>query len=240
MERPVAKRELVVPGDPLESRGLKPGSGTYSENGRIYAAQLGIRDDRDGFVQVIPLGGKYIPREGDAVVGKIIDVGPSFWLVDINSPYPGPLHVTEVPWKVEFGDTQKFLNVEDVILAMVGSVDETKRVSVTMRDRSSRKLTGGQIVEISHAKVPRVIGKKGSMINLIKDHTGCRIFVGQNGRIWVDGSPEGMALCIKVIHLIEDHAQVAGLTELVKETLERARVKGLPRGVGRDGQDGET
>lgn len=215
----------------MESRGLKPGSGTYSEHGRVYAAQLGIRDEREGYLHVIPLGGKYIPREGDAVVGKIIDIGPSFWLVDINAPYPGPLHVTEAPWKVEFGDTKKYLTVEDVVLAKVASVDETKRVSITMRDRTCRKLTGGQIVEISHAKVPRVIGKKGSMINLIKDHTGCRIFVGQNGRIWVDGSTEGMATCIKAIRLIEDNAQVVGLTEMVKESLERGRVAAPRSGV---------
>ncbi len=216
----------------MESRGLKPGSGTYSESGRIYAAQLGIRDERDGYVQVIPIAGKYIPREGDAVVGKIIDLGPSFWLVDINAPYPGPLHMTEVPWRVDFGDTQKYLNVEDAILAKVGSVDEAKKVSVSMRDRSCRKLTGGQVLEISHAKVPRVIGKKGSMINLIKDMTGCRIFVGQNGRIWIDGSPEGMDACVKAIRIIEDRAQAVGLTELVKETLQRARVKRGPQGSG--------
>ncbi len=215
-----AKREVVVPGDVLDAGGLKPGVGTFSEGGHIYAALLGIKHERSGYVNVIPLGGRYIPRPGDAVIGKVVDVGPSFWLVDINSPYPAPLHVNEVPWRVEFGDTVRYLDVEDAILAKVLNVDETRRVSLSMKNHTSRKLTGGQIVEISHAKVPRVIGKKGSMISLIKGHTKCRMFVGQNGRIWIDGDIDDMMHAVAAVRMIEEQAQVMGLTEAVKAFLE--------------------
>lgn len=221
MESLTVKREVVIPGELLGEKGLKPGAGTYSEGGRIYAAQLGIRSERSGFVSVIPLGGRYIPRSGDAVIGKVEDIGPSHWLIEINSPYPAPLHVNESPWKVEFGDTARYLKVGDVVLASVLSVDETKRVQLTMKERGLRRLTGGQIVEISHSKVPRVIGKRGSMISLIKRYTQCRIFVGQNGRIWVDGDPKDIVNVVRVLRLIEEQAQVLGLTEKVKELLEQ-------------------
>ncbi len=219
METPV-KREVVVPGDVLDGDGLKPGVGTFSEEGHIYASLLGIRNERSGYVNVIPLGGRYIPRPGDAVIGKVVDVGSSYWLVDLNSPYPAPLHVNEVPWRVDFGDTARYLDVEDAILAKVLSVDETRRVSLTMKNHTSRKLTGGQIVEISHAKVPRVIGKKGSMINLIKNYTKCRMFVGQNGRIWVDGDIDNIVNAVTAVRMIEEQAQVLGLTETVRSYLE--------------------
>lgn len=219
------KREVVVPGDVLDGGGLKPGVGTFAERGHVYASLLGIKSERGGYINVIPLGGRYIPRPGDAVIGKVIDVGPTYWLVDINSPYPAPLHVNEVPWRVDFGDTSSYLDVEDTILAKVLSVDETKRVSLTMKNHMSRKLTGGQIVEISHAKVPRVIGKKGSMINLIKSYTKCRMFVGQNGRIWIDGDIEDMINAVAAVKMIEDQAQVIGLTEAVKAFLERVYEK---------------
>ncbi len=215
-----AKREVVVPGDMLEGEGLKPGAGTFSEEGHVYASLLGIRSDRAGSVNVIPLGGRYIPRQGDAIIGKVIDVGPSYWLVDLNSPYPAPLHVNEVPWRVDFGDTARYLDVEDAILAKVLSVDETRRVSISMKNHTSRKLTGGQIVEISHAKVPRVIGKKGSMINLIKNYTKCRMFVGQNGRIWIDGDIDNIVNAMAAVKMIEEQAQVMGLTETVRSYLE--------------------
>ncbi len=194
--------------------------GTYSEGGKIYASLLGIKNERAGYVNVVPLSGRYIPRAGDAVIGKVVDIGPSHWLVDINSPYPSPLHVNEVPWRVEYGDTAKYIDVEDVLLVKVLMVDETKRVVITMKDHGLRKLGGGQIVEISHSKVPRVIGRKGSMISLIKQFTKCRMFVGQNGRIWIDGEVDDIVNAIGVIKKIEEEAQVLGLTESVKSMLE--------------------
>lgn len=217
-------REVVLPGDLLDTGNLKPGSGTYGQNGKIYAAQLGIKSVKSNFVNVIPLGGRYIPCQGDTVIGKVEDIGPSNWLIDINSPYPAPLHVTEVPWKVEFGDTSRFLNVGDTIMAKILMVDETKRVQVTMKEQGLRKLQGGQVMEISHSKVPRVIGKGGSMIQMIKGSTNCRIFIGQNGRIWLDGDIENMMVAIRAIKMIEEGAQMLHLTEKVKEYLESAIV----------------
>ena len=216
--RPV--REIVVPGDLLDSGDLKAGNGTYVHEDRIYAAQLGIKSVKSNFVNVIPLGGRYIPAPGDTVIAKIVDIGPSNWLVDINSPYPAPLHVNEVPWRVDFGDTARYLKVGDVILAKVLMVDETKRVQVTMKDSGLRKLQGGQIIDISHAKVPRVIGKGGSMIQMIKNYTNCRIFVGQNGRIWIEGEVENIVWAINAIRMIEEEAQTSRLTERVEEFLE--------------------
>jgi len=213
-------REIVIPGDLLDASGLKAGSGAYAVDGKVFAAQLGIKSIKSNFVNVIPLGGRYIPATGDSVIGKVIDIGPSNWLIDINSPYPAPLHVNEVPWRVEFGDTSKYLNVGDTLLAKVLMVDETKRVQVTMKEQGLRKLSGGQVIDISYTKVPRVIGKGGSMIQLIKSHTNCRIFIGQNGRIWLDGEIESMVTAIHAIKMIEEGAQQSRLTEKVKEYLE--------------------
>ena len=213
-------REIVIPGDLLDASGLKAGSGAYAVDGKVFAAQLGIKSVKSNFVNVIPLGGRYIPATGDSVIGKVIDIGPSNWLIDINSPYPAPLHVNEVPWRVEFGDTSKYLNVGDTLLAKVLMVDETKRVQVTMKEQGLRKLSGGQVIDISYTKVPRVIGKGGSMIQLIKSHTNCRIFIGQNGRIWLDGEIESMVTAIHAIRMIEEGAQQSRLTEKIKEYLE--------------------
>jgi len=213
-------REIVLPGDLLDSGRLKAGSGTYVMEGKVYASQLGIKSVKSNFVNVIPLGGRYIPAPGDTVIGKVVDIGPSNWLIDINSPYPAPLHVNEVPWRVDFGDTARFMNVGDTLLAKVLMVDETKRVQVTMKEQGLRKLQGGQVMEISYSKVPRVIGKGGSMIQMIKTMTNTRIFVGQNGRIWLDGEIENIVFAIRAIKMIEDNAQAMHLTERVKEYLE--------------------
>ena len=218
-------REVVLPGDLLDSGKLKAGAGTYVQDGRIYAAQLGIKSVKANFVNVIPLGGRYIPSPGDTVIGKVVDIGPSNWFIDINSPYQAPLHVNEVPWRVDFGDTARFMNIGDTLLAKVLMVDETKRVQVTMKEQGLRKLQGGQVMEISYSKVPRVIGKGGSMIQMIKTMTNTRIFVGQNGRIWLDGDIESILFAIRAIKMIEDNAQASHLTEKVREYLESATKK---------------
>ena len=220
MDSSAPKRQLVVPGDLIEAQGLKPGEGTYTEGGKVFAAQLGIRAEHEGYVDVIPLGGRYIPRPDDEVIGQVVDLGPSHWLIEIASPYPAPLHATESPWRVEFGETSRFLDVGDAVVVKVLAVDETKRVQVTMRDRGLRRLTGGQIVEISPSKVPRVIGKGGSMITMIKDYTKTQAFVGQNGRVWIDGEVGDIMNASRAVHMIEEHAQALGLTEAVKAYLE--------------------
>lgn len=215
------ERELVIPGDRLSEKDLKSGMGTYSDKDETYASQLGVKNIRAGYINVVPLSGRYIPRPGDYVIGDVIDIGPSNWLVDIKAPYPAPLHVNDVPWHVEFGDTARFLKVGDTILAKIQNVDEIKRVHLTMSDHDLRRLAGGLITEISHSKVPRVIGKGGSMITLIKRYTKCRMFVGQNGRIWIDGNSNDIMVAVLAIERIEAEAQVLGLTDSIKAFLEK-------------------
>lgn len=219
-------REVVVPGDLLDSSGMRPGPGTFTEGRNIYAAQLGIKTVQQNTVGVVPLSGQYMPERGDMVVGKIQDVSASNWLVDINAPYPAPLHVNEVPWRVEFGETSKFMVPGDVVLLKILGVDETRRVHVSMNEHGLRKLTGGMILDISPSKVPRIIGKNGSMIQMLKNSTGCRIYVGQNGRIWIDGELDDIVKAVKAVKLIEEEAHSVGLTEKVKRLLEEGSRKG--------------
>ena len=212
-------RDIVVPGEMIDVEG-KPGRGVFVDGGKIHSSYLGIVDIRMGYVNVIPLSGCYVPKKGDKVIGKIIDLAPMNWVVDINAPYSAPLHVNDVPWRVEFGDTGRFLSIGDVIIAKVSNVNEMGQVWITLKDQGLRKLEGGSIITIAPSKVPRVIGKNGSMIQMLKDHTNCRIYVGQNGNIWISGVPEGIVTVIKAIRMIEREAHTYGLTDRVKEFLE--------------------
>ncbi len=215
-----SKRELVLPGDLLDDSGMKAGDYAYVRDGKVYAAVLGIKNVSQLGVSVIPLWGQYMPSAGDLVIGTIVDIGSSNWMVDINAPYPAPLHVNEVPWKVEFGDTSRYLNIGNVVMLKILSVDESKKIQVTMNDSGLRRLEGGLIVEIAHSKVSRVIGKSGSMIQMIKTLSDCRIFVGQNGRIWIDGNEERAMVVADAIKIIEEEAQSSNLTEKIKAFIE--------------------
>ena len=222
MEKRNAKpsREIVVPGDILDTKGVKGGDNTYVMDGKLYASILGVKNVSPNGISVIPIGGCYMPSTGDTVIGIINDIGASNWMVDISAPYPAPLHVNEVPWKVEFGDTSKYLNIGTVVLLKVLMVDESKKIQVTMNDSGLRRLEGGQIVDIPYSKTSRVIGKSGSMIQMLKNMTDCRIFVGQNGRIWIDGDDENADVARQAIEFIAENAQSGNLTEKVKAFIE--------------------
>jgi exosome complex component RRP4 len=168
---------------------------------------------------VIPLSGRYIPKPGDVVLGTVTDVQGTFWLLDIAAPRWAPLHMTGTPWNVEVGETEKYLKVGDAVVVQVENLDPTGRIGVTMMGEGLGKLEGGTIVRISPARVPRVVGRGGSMIQTIVRHTGSQISVGQNGRIWVDGSPEAIERVTTALRMIDAEGQRSGLTERIESYL---------------------
>ena len=213
-------RRIVLPGESLgEARRIKAGRGTFIEHGKIYAMILGIFERRGNIVQVAPIKGRYMPVEGDFVIGIVEEAMPSSWLIDINAPYPALLHMNETPWDIEFGDTEKYLKIGDSVMAKVLFIDVEKKLQLTLNDRNLYKIRVGNIIEVEPSKVPRIIGKKGSMINLLKRYTQCRIIVGQNGRIWLDGDDENIAKLLTAIKLIEEESVSYGLTNKVEKLL---------------------
>ncbi len=221
-------RTLVLPGEELPSRGLGPGPGTYRVNGRIYASVLGLLQTQPPSVRVAPLAGRYIPRARDTVIGIVTDVQGTFWLLDIGAPRWAPLHMTGTPWKIDFGETQQYLRVGDAVVVAVEQIENTGRIGVTMIGDGLGKLEGGTLLSVSPAKIPRIIGKGGSMIQMIQKSTGCTLVVGQNGRIWLDGPDDGIVEVRSAIRLIEEEGHRRGLTERVQAFLDHG--SGAPRG----------
>ena len=214
----VENKDLVIPGQVLADDEYYSGRGTFKENGKVCSSLMGLVSLRNKKIRVIPLKSKYVPKKGDVVIGKINDVRFSMWDVDINSPYSGILPAFEV-----FGREKKELNkvydVGDVLFLRVVDVDEIKKAKLGLKGRGMGKFKGGIIVDIAPTKVPRLIGKKGSMINMIKDKTKCKIVVGQNGLVWVKGDGDMEQLTKNVIHLIEAEAHTSGLTNKIKNKL---------------------
>ena len=214
----VENKDLVIPGQILADDEYYSGRGTFKENGKVCSSLMGLVSLRNKKLRVIPLKSKYVPKKGDVVIGKINDVRFSMWDVDINSPYSGILPAFEV-----FGREKKELNkvydVGDVLFLRVVDVDEIKKAKLGLKGRGMGKFKGGIIVDIAPTKVPRLIGKKGSMINMIKDKTNCKIVVGQNGLVWVKGDEDMEQLTRDIIHLIEAEAHTSGLTNKIKNKL---------------------
>jgi len=216
------KRTIVLPSQQIgDIRSKKASYGTYIEKGKIYAVRLGILNERGNEVQVTALKGIYDPIGGDFIIGIVEESLASGWLVNINASSPALLHQNETPWDIQFGETSKYLNQGDAIMAKVLSIDEQRKMQITLNDRNLYKIKGGLIIEVEPSKVPRIIGTKGSMLSVIKQYIRCRVFVGKNGRIWIDGETEDIDRVIQVIKKIENEAITFGLTNRIEEMLKK-------------------
>jgi len=170
-----------------------------------------------------------MPHAGDEVIGRVSDVGLYGWLLDINAPYPGVIHASDV-FERSFNPQRDVLtdvfDIGDYVLAQVVSFDRTRDPMLTTRGRGFGKISHGHIIEIVPAKIPRLIGKKGSMVGMLKRETGCQVLIGQNGRILVSGKQrENEELAILAIQKIEAEAHTRGLTDRVKDMIEKEKKK---------------
>jgi exosome complex component RRP4 len=221
------KRQLVLPGDLLAEGDYLTGDNTYKEGDKIYATRIGLVDYEHRKVYVVALKSFYIPSVGDTVIGKIVEVGMSSWTVDINAPYRATLRAADVldrQFKPRKDELPSIFDVNDLIIAKIVSYDRTCDPLVTVREPGLGKISRGQVIEITPTKIPRVIGRKGSMVNMIKDETGCQLTIGQNGWILISGkTPEDERIAIMAIRKIEEEAHTSGLTDRITEMIRRKK-----------------
>ena len=218
----VKDKEVVVPGEILaDDLGFIPGYGTYRDNNKVLALRLGLVNIEGKVIKTIPLAGKYLPKRNDVVIGRVVDILMAGWRVEINSPYTAMLSSKETPEFIEKNeDLTRYFDLDDYLVAKITNVTSQNLVDLTVRDQGLRKLRGGRIIKVNTHKVPRIIGKKGSMVSMIKQATNCRIIVGQNGLIWVDGEPDKENIAVQAITKIETESHLSGLTERIKSFLE--------------------
>lgn len=229
----IKNKDIVVPGEELaEGMDFIPSGAAYRVKDKIFSNRVGLVQVDGRIVKVIPLNGKYNPERNDVVIGKIVDILMSGWRIDLVSPYEGVLNIRDASDRfIKKGeDLTRFFQIGDWIMAKVTNVTTQKLVDLTTKGYGLGKLEPGRIIKVSPYKVPRIIGKKGSMMRMITKATDCKINVGQNGIIWISGSPDQEILVAKVIKLIEEEAHISGLTARIKEFLEKETGKKIEEG----------
>ncbi|MBI2580971.1 RNA-binding protein [Candidatus Woesearchaeota archaeon] len=224
----VPDKSIVVPGEEVAAgMDFLPTEGIYRDGEKLVASRLGLLVVDGRLVKLIPLSGKYLPKRGDVIVGKVIDVAISGWRIDINSAYTAMLSMKEAT--AEFiargADLTRYFTFGDYIVTKIVNVTSQNLVDITMKGPGLRKLSEGMIVTVAPNKVPRIIGKQGSMVSMIKDATGCKIIVGQNGVVWLQGEPEQELLAVTTLRKIESESHISGLTDRIKAFLDEEMKK---------------
>jgi len=223
------RRQLVTPGDLIAEGDYVAGENTYTENNKIYASRIGLVEYENKRVNVVALKAFYIPRVGDIVIGTVVEVGFSGWTVDINAPYQALLRASDVlsrPFKPQKDELSQVLDAGDLIVAKITAYDRTHDPQLTVGEPGLGKITRGQVVKMTPTKIPRVIGKKGSMISMIKQETGCQVILGLNGIILITGKTlEDEELAMMALHKIEEESHTSGLTDRITQMLKDEKAK---------------
>src|ERR671921_1737374 len=184
------KRRYVIPGDKIIEGNYKPLMNVMKSGDYLISTRIGIAEAGKEGVKVIPLSGVYIPRVNDLVIGKVVDRSSLSWDIDINSCFFAHLPAQDVFGR-DFSPARDDMNRElatgDLITARIIAFDRTRDPMLTIQDRDLGKIHRGESLKISATRVPRLIGKRGSMIQTIEQATQTRVLIGQNGIIVVTG-----------------------------------------------------
>ncbi|MEB3755617.1 MAG: exosome complex protein Rrp4 [Desulfurococcales archaeon] len=225
----VEEKMIVLPGDKLngselEVRGLGRNYATYKIGEEVYAALPGVLEVTEEKKIFIPLENVYIPKPGDIVIGIVVNVGLSYWTIDIKAPYNAVLTAQEFlnrPFNPANEALSLYLVEGDYIIGKISSFDRFRSPFITLKGSDKfGKIVKGKVIEIKPSRIPRVIGKKRSMINMLIEESGCDITVGVNGLIHINcENPHLEDIVTLAIKKIEAEAHTSGLTDRVRSFL---------------------
>ncbi len=192
-----------MPGDLVSDKPIR-NSYTYIEDGKTYSMVLGTIEREP--LSIVPLESVWSPRIEDTVVGIVTSARNSVYEVDLR------FHGRSI---IIGGKFERFsFNVGDVVEATVKDIEEKRTIILSY----PRLLSGGTLISVKTAKIPRIIGRDNTMIKQIADKSKSSIIVGKNGLIWLKGGD--IALATKAILTVQEEAHVSGLTERIKKLME--------------------
>ena len=224
MKRFESKKRHVLPGDFITTAPLRLQNNVVLEGKRIISTTIGLSDVSDDSVRVISLTGVYLPKIDDLVIGTIQYIHGNSWFADINSCYQGMLLGQDVFGRGSYPTTSEMkerLDKGDIIFARIANSDRQREPLISIADKNLGKIDSGELIKISPTKIPRLIGKHGSMIQTIEASTNATITVGQNGFIVVScDETNGLLKALAAIRMVDEQAHLVNLTDKVKKMLE--------------------
>ena len=224
MKKLESKKRYVLPGDFITTAPLRLDDNVVLEGKRIISTTIGLSDVSADSVRVISLNGIYTPKIDDLVIGTIQHISGNSWFADINSYYQGMLLGQDVFGRGSYPTTSEMkerLDKGDIIYARIANSDRQREPLISIADKNLGKIDSGELTKISPTKIPRLIGKHGSMIQTIEESTNASITVGQNGLVVVScNETNGLLKALAAIRMVDEQAHLVDLTDRVKKMLE--------------------
>ena len=224
MKNSESKKRYVLPGDVITTAPLRLRANVTLEGKRIISTAIGLSDVSYDSVRVIPLSGIYLPKVDDLVIGMIKYIHGNSWFADINSCYEGMLLAKDVFGRgsnATLGEMKASLDKSDLILARIANSDRTREPLLSISGQNLGKIDSGELVKISPTKIPRLIGKHGSMIQTIESSTNATITIGQNGLIVLKcDDSAGLKKAVESIKMMDKALHNTNLEEKIQNILD--------------------
>ncbi|MFH1752113.1 MAG: hypothetical protein ABH821_04220 [archaeon] len=199
-------KKIVVPGEMVSEERKKLGEHVFVENGKVLSDCIGIVVENPNIASVIPLHGIYLPKQGDIVIGIVESEKFSGYTVDVDCVHTS--YISKESW-------MRNIKPGSVISAKVNDVNELGEPKLS----EVRVLNDVEIIKVSPVKIPRIIGKNNSMLDVLREGTKSFMVVGKNGFVAVKGGD--IMLLTKALRLIEKKSHLSDLTNGVQKFLKK-------------------
>ena len=180
---------IVVPGEVITTeQGFLKGHGVYVQDGKMIASVCGVVERVNKLISVRSLKSRYVPKIGDVVVARVVDLGSSAWDMDIASHQYATLSINSI--LLPGGEHRRRTDADilqmrsifvenDLISAEVQQVNRNGSVSLHTRSPKYGKLSNGVLVTVPCVLIKRL---KQHFVNL---PCGVGCIFGYNGYVWV-------------------------------------------------------
>lgn len=186
--------KFVCPGDSLvklpESGKVRVGSGISVVDGHLVTSKCGIaRQTKGGKYWVESRQKRYIPAEGDSVIGLIIDRYGEHWTVDIGGPFLATLPA--LAFENVTRRNRPNLVAGDLVYGRVTTAPRDADPEIACTDAMSLsggygQLSGGVLEKCSTALARKLLGiPTAPVLAALGAHVQYEIAIGMNGRLWI-------------------------------------------------------
>ncbi|KAK9070101.1 hypothetical protein SSX86_010500 [Deinandra increscens subsp. villosa] len=169
--------------------GVLKGHGTTELEGEVVATVCGVIERVNKLVYVRTLRARYKPEVGDIIVGRVIEVAPKRWRLEINFSQDAVLMLSSMNLPdgiqrrrtaVDELNMRSIFEEDDVICAEVRDFMRDGSLQLQARSQKYGKLERGQMLTIS----PYLVKRRKQHFHHLEQY-GIDLILGCNGFIWV-------------------------------------------------------
>ncbi|KAI3506719.1 hypothetical protein L1887_21282 [Cichorium endivia] len=169
--------------------GVLKGHGTTELEGEVVATVCGVIERVNKLVYVRTLRARYKPEVGDIIVGRVIEVAPKRWRLEINFSQDAVLMLSSMNLPdgiqrrrtaVDELNMRSIFEENDVICAEVRDFMRDGSLQLQARSQKYGKLERGQMLTIS----PYLVKRRKQHFHQLESY-GIDLILGCNGFIWV-------------------------------------------------------